>query len=95
MPAIGADLVLVAERRDRQIDHVGLALARLGLGRLDGPPVVSILVPKCGRLPSPMLGDLPLLGVARVWRGDDARVNQLPGHGEVALGAELAAVLHA
>jgi hypothetical protein len=40
--AIGADVVLVAELGDRQIDHRRLALAGPGLGRLDGP-VVDLL----------------------------------------------------
>jgi hypothetical protein len=49
--AIVADVALVAELGDRQIDYRRLALAaRLGVGRLDGPARSAVLLAKLGRL---------------------------------------------
>ena len=45
VPAVGADVVLVAELGDRQIDHRRLTFAaRRGLGRLDGPARIAVLL---------------------------------------------------
>jgi hypothetical protein len=97
--AIGADVVLVAELGDRQVDHRRLALARLRFGRLDGPARIAILLAELRRLVLPILRHpafpdrlLLGLGVALLGGGDDARVDQLPGHGEVTSCPELPVV---
>ena len=46
MAAIRRDMVLVPEQRDRQIDLALAVLARLGLGVLDRPPSIAILLPE-------------------------------------------------
>ena len=55
VPAIGVDVVLVAELGDRQIDQRRRARARLGLGRLDGPAGIAVLLGELGRLVLPAL----------------------------------------
>jgi hypothetical protein len=100
VPAVGADVVLVAVLRDREIDHRAPALARLGLGGLDRPARVAVLLAELGRpvLPAlrhPTLLDRLLLGlrVALLGRGDEARVDQLPTHCDIALRPEFAVEL--
>jgi hypothetical protein len=68
----------------------------LGLGRLNRPAGIAILLGELGRLALPVLRHAALLdrlllgpGVALLGRRDDGRVNQLPGHGEVARATEL------
>ena len=88
MAAIRRDMVLVPEQRDRQIDLALAVLARLGLGVLDRPPSIAILLPEPSGLVPPHLRDAPLLdrlllGLrgALLGRRDDAGINELPGHG--------------
>jgi hypothetical protein len=45
MAAVGADVVLIAESRDRQVDRLAAILERLGLGVLDRPACVPVLLP--------------------------------------------------
>jgi hypothetical protein len=94
--AIGADVILVAELGNRQVDHWRLTLARLRLGGLDRPAGIAVLLTELRRAVLPVLRhasfpDRPLLGrgVALLGRRDDGRVDQLPRHGEITGGAEL------
>jgi hypothetical protein len=96
VPPVGADVVLVAEQRDRQVDLRSPVLARLGPGVLDRPTRVPILLPQLGRLLLPPLRHaafldrlLLLLGGALLRGGDDRGVDQLSGHGQIAGGTEL------
>ena len=61
VPPVGADVVLVAELRDRQVDLRLAVLARFGLRVLDRPTRVPILLPELGGLALPILGDAALL----------------------------------
>jgi hypothetical protein len=84
--AIGADVILVAERRrDRQVDHrrpalAGFALVLFTVQRASRSFWLSFA--GCPANPPPPVSDR-LLFVSRVallGRGDDARVDQLPRH---------------
>jgi hypothetical protein len=75
---VDRDVVLVAERRDGDVDDGLRAVgALLGLAELDRPARVAILVGELGGLGLPVLRDAPLpdgrlliLGVALFGRGD-------------------------
>src|SRR6202049_2047355 len=87
MPAVDADVVLVAEGWDREIDTGGTIFARLGLGVFDRPACVAILLPQLGRLLRPLRRDAALLdlallavGVALLRRGDNRGIDDLAAH---------------
>ena len=90
--AVGRDMVLVAEGRDRQV-HLRLAVRfGLGLGILHRPAGIAVLLAQLGRLARPVIGNAPSLdrlllavGIALARRGDDGGVNDLAGHRQVAL----------
>src|SRR4029077_19507428 len=84
MPAVDAEMVLVAEGGDREIDAAGILLARLGLGVFDpriksgDPARVAVRLAQLGRLVRPFRRDAACLdgallavGVALLGRGDD------------------------
>lgn len=93
MGPVDADMILIAEHRNGQIDRfcrlgVG-AFPDLGLGIFDRPARIPVFLPGPGGVP--VLGDttfldrdLLLLGVALLGRGHDGGVNDLPAHGQVA-----------
>ena len=83
--AVDADVVLMAEGGDREIDARHAVLARPGLGGFDRPARLAVLLPRCGGLVRPLRRDaafldvtLLALGVALLWRGDDRGVDNLP-----------------
>src|SRR5580700_2558997 len=89
MPAINADVVLVAEGRDREIDTGRTVFTRLGLGVFDRPACVAVLLPQLGRLVRPLCWnaaflDLALLAVsvALLRRGDNRGIDDLAAHGQ-------------
>ncbi len=91
MPTIGADVVLIPEGGDRQVDLLAAILERLGLRVLDGPSRVAILLPEPRRLFLPALGDAALLerlllglGVPLLRCGYNARIDELAGHRQIA-----------
>lgn len=60
MLAVGRDVVLVAEGRDGNVDRrLGAVLLRLGLGKLDRPTRVAILVSEFDRPFLPSRRDAP------------------------------------
>ena len=76
MPAVDAEMVFIAESRNREIDPGFAVPARLGLGVLERP--ARILLPQFGRFACPVGRDAALLdltlfarAVALLWRGDD------------------------
>jgi hypothetical protein len=78
-------VVLVAEGRDRDVDRRHLALpVGLGLGVLDGPSRIAVLLPELRGLVLPALRKAALLerllfglGVALLRCRDDGRVHEL------------------
>ena len=64
MPAVDADVVLVTERWDREIDTGHTIVARLGLGVFDRPACVAVLLPQLGWLLRPLRRDAALLDLA-------------------------------
>jgi hypothetical protein len=85
MGAVDADMVLVAKGEDRDIDALCSILGGLGLGELDRPARVAVLLAQFGGLGFPVLGDAAFLdrlllglGVALLGRGDDRSVDDLP-----------------
>ena len=96
MADIDGDVVLVAEGRNGDVDR-GLCPVRslLRSGELHRPAGVAILVPEFGRPALPILGDMafadgpPLLvGVALLRCCDQAGVDDLTGHGDIARGPQ-------
>ncbi len=64
MGAIDRDVVLVAEDRDRDLDlcpSAVLLAQGFGLGALQGPPRVAILLCELLRIGCPVIGDAALL----------------------------------
>src|SRR5690349_21575039 len=91
VPTIDRDMVLVAERRDRDVDLRYAIFARLGLAELHRPACIAILLAQFRRTLRPLPRDasrldLSLLsfGVALLRRGDDRGINDLPAHREIA-----------
>src|SRR5215470_2205019 len=90
MPSIDADVALVAEGRDRQIDARPALFAWLGLGVFDCPARIAVLLAQLGRLVRPFRRDAAFLdlallavGVALLRRGDDRGVDDLPAHCQI------------
>ncbi len=86
VPAVDRDVVLVAERRNCNVDLLLLAvLRRPGLGELHGPTGIGILLPRLERLVLPDLlcrlsgldPGLLVLGVALTWRSNGRGVHNL------------------
>src|SRR5689334_15623918 len=94
--AIDRDVVAIAENRDRQIDRRRHAdFARLGLGELDRPAGIAVLVAELGRLALPVRRhsaglDVLLLRprVALARRSHQAGIDDLARHGDVAGGPQ-------
>src|ERR1700730_2634289 len=90
--AIDRDVILIAEDRDCKIDGWrGTVCGRLSLGELHRPSGVAILLPQLGGLVLPAVGNAPLLDrfllflrVALARRGDQAGVDDLARHSDVA-----------
>ena len=61
MPAVDAEMVFIAESRNREIDPRFAVRARLGLGVLERPARVAILLPQLGWLACPVGRDTALL----------------------------------
>ena len=87
MPAINADVVLVAEGGDGEIDARSALLARFGLGVFDRPARIAVLLAQLGGLLCPFCRDAAFLdvallavGVALLWRGDERGVDDLAAH---------------
>jgi hypothetical protein len=57
MDAVDADMVLVAKDGDRKIDALCAIFCRLGLGELDRPPRVAVLLAQFGGFDFPVLWD--------------------------------------
>ena len=81
---------MIAKNRYRQIDRWRAILARLGLGELERPTCVAILLARFRGLVLPAVRHPPFLdrrllfiGVALARRRDQARVNDLTRHGDV------------
>ena len=87
MPAVDAEMVFIAESRNREIDPGFAVLARFGLGVVERPARVAILLPQFGGLCCPVVRDAALLdltlfglAVALLWRGDDRGIDDLTAH---------------
>lgn len=89
-------MVLVAEGWDGQIDRrQRTVLARLGLGVLDHPAGIAILLRQLGRLVLPAVGNAPVLDglllgqrVALLGRRHNRGIDDLAGHGKKARGPQ-------
>src|SRR5262249_51101537 len=64
MPSIDADVVLVAEGRDSQIDARPALFAWLGLGVFDRPARVAVLLAQLGGVVRPLRRDAAFFDVA-------------------------------
>ncbi len=92
MGAIDRHMVLIAEGRNGDADRrLGSVFAGLRLGALDRPARVAVLVAQFGGLLFPILRHAAFLDrlillarVALFGRGDQAGVDNLAGHGDVA-----------
>lgn len=89
MPPVDADVVLVAEGRDCQIDARRTIVGRLRLRPLHRPTRIAVLLRQLGGLVLPSLRnaaflDVALLAVAvaLLRRRDDRGVDDLPAHGK-------------
>ena len=79
-------MVLIAEQRNRQIDRQHRAVvARLGLGELDRPARIAVLLAQLGGLVLPILRDaasldrlLLVLAVVLARRGNQAGIEICP-----------------
>src|SRR5215813_8799722 len=87
MPSIDADVVLVAEGRDGQIDARPALCAWLGLGVFDRPARVAVLLAQLGGVVRPLSRDAPFLDVALLAiaialfrRGDNRGIYDLAAH---------------
>jgi hypothetical protein len=88
MGAVDANMVLIAKGGDRDIDVLCSVLGGLGLGELDRPACVAVLL-ALGGLGFSNLGDAAFLDrlllrrcVALLGTRDYSRVNDLSAHGE-------------
>src|SRR5271154_3440493 len=91
MGAVDADMVLVAESRDRQIDALRPVLGRFGFRVFDRPARVAILLAQFGGVALPVLGNAAFLdvlllglGVALLGSRNNRGVDDLAAHGEKA-----------
>src|SRR5215831_11559423 len=82
MPSIDADVVLVAEGRDSQIDARPALFAWLGLGVFDRPARVAVLLAQLGGVVRPLRRDaaffdvaLFAVGIALFRRGDNRGID--------------------
>ena len=90
--AIDRNVILISEDRNRQIDRRRRAIfSRLGFGELDRPARVAILLAEFRGLVLPCVWNAPFLDrlflfhrVALAWRSDQAGVDDLARHGDVA-----------
>src|SRR5215467_2142799 len=87
MPSIDADVVLVAEGRDSQIDTRPAFFARLSLGVFDRPARVAVLLAQLGGVVRPLRRDAAFLDVALLAirialyrRGDNRGIDDLAAH---------------
>ena len=85
VPSVNADVVLIAKGRDRKIDARRAVLAQLGLGVLDRPARVTVILTQFGGLVRPFRWNAPFLdvallavGVALLRRGDDRGMLRRP-----------------
>jgi hypothetical protein len=94
MSAIDADMILVAEHGNGEVDRLerprGAAVSHLGLGVFDAPARIVVLLPELGWLvsavrdPAALDRRLLLLGITLLGRWDDGSVDNLSTHGEIA-----------
>ena len=93
MGFVDADVILVPEHRDGEINRLGRlgvgALPDLGFAVLDRPARIAVLLPRLGRLP--VLGHPALLdrcflrfGIALFGCRHDSGVDDLAAHGKIA-----------
>ena len=87
MPAVDAEMIFITKGRDCEINPRYAIRARFGLGVLDRPARIAILLAQLGGLLRPRRWDAALLdlallavGVALLWRGDDRGVDDLAAH---------------
>src|ERR1700749_347608 len=91
VPTIDRDMVLVTERRNRDVDLRCAIFARLGLTEFHRPACIAILLAQFRWTLRPLprdasRPDLSLLsfGIALLWRSDDRCIHNLPAHREIA-----------
>src|SRR5215471_6035081 len=87
MSAVDANVIFVAESRDREIDARHAIRAGLGLGVFDGPACVAVLLAQLGGLYRPLRRNATFLdvlllavGIALLGRSDNRGVNDLAAH---------------